>query len=186
MTARWQHAKVPVDRPERRCPPRCRPRAVGSRNALSEYEDNDADVRREQTTNGHRHVAVVGLRDPEGRVLMVRTRRLPGRWQPIGGGMEPADASPVEALIRELKEEASIEYAESDFRLVTEAPYDFGDGRVHFFEARFDPSRQPPPRFDPHEILEYRWLSVSDAQHLLVFPATKRFLDAIDGDARGG
>jgi 8-oxo-dGTP pyrophosphatase MutT (NUDIX family) len=142
------------------------------------YSGNDADVRREQIVNGSRNVAVVGLRDPQGRLLMVRTRRLPERWQPIGGGMEPADASPVETLIRELKEEADADFAEDDFRPVIEARYDFGNGKVHFFEAKIDPRHQTL-HFNPHEIVEHRWFTVSEARHLPVFPATRRFLSAI-------
>lgn len=39
----------------------------------------------ERKNNPQRNVAVVGLRDSQNRVLLVRTAKLPGRWQPVGG-----------------------------------------------------------------------------------------------------
>jgi len=78
----------------------------------------DVDVERERRLNGGRDVAVVGLRDPEGRVLMVQTRRFPSRWQPIGGGIDPGDSGPVATLVRELGEEAGLELGADAFRQV--------------------------------------------------------------------
>ena len=48
--------------------------------------DNDPNVERERAKHPKRIVAVVFLYDRNGRVLLVRTKRLPTQWQPIGGG----------------------------------------------------------------------------------------------------
>src|SRR5207249_620924 len=98
----------------------------------------NVDEKRERSRNRHRNVAVVGLWNQDDKLLMIRTARLPHLWQPIGGGVEPGDQTPTEAAIRELKEEAALDLSETDLTPVIIADYDFGNGVVHFFQARID------------------------------------------------
>ncbi|GAA1014369.1 hypothetical protein Aple_079670 [Acrocarpospora pleiomorpha] len=134
-----------------------------------------ADVMRERKINANRNVAVVALRDEDGRVLMIRTSRLPSRWQPIGGGMNPDESSPVDTLRREVREEAGIDLLPQDLRPIVEAPYDFGEGTVYFFEAEIG-DRKSKIRLAENEITEHRWVTVDEARRLPVFPATEKFL----------
>ncbi len=49
-------------------------------------EMNEIIIRQYAKDNPKRDVAVVGLRDAEGDVLLMRTHTLPDLWQPVGGG----------------------------------------------------------------------------------------------------
>lgn len=92
--------------------------------------------------------------------------------------MDPGDADPKAALVREVFEELRVRLNPNDLHPVISAPYDFGEGTIHFFEA---PLPEPPSdiTFDDMEILEHRWLSVREALALPVFPATETFLSAL-------
>ncbi|MBT8226973.1 MAG: NUDIX hydrolase [Dactylosporangium sp.] len=131
-------------------------------------------VERERLENAERNVAVVGLRDSNDRILMIRTRRLPEWWQPLGGGMEPGEA-PEGAALRELFEEAKLSLELHELEPVATESYDFGEGTVHFFQAHID-SERDSLKFNEQEILEHRWLAVNDAVRLDTFPATQAFL----------
>lgn len=124
-----------------------------------------------------RDVAVVGLRDPQDRLLMIRTRRLPERWQPIGGGMKRHE-QPLETVMRELREEAQLVLERTRFELVLETDYDFGDGTVYFYQAAIDPTCHHL-EFNPREIVEHRWVSVAEALCLPMYAATKKFVNQL-------
>jgi 8-oxo-dGTP pyrophosphatase MutT (NUDIX family) len=124
----------------------------------------------------HRDVAVAALLDEEDRVLLVRTRRLPGYWQPVGGGVEPGDRSIRDAVARELREELKLELAHEALRFEISTPYDFGQGWVHFFSARLPRPRVHELVPNDREIVQRRWFELSAALELPAFPATQRFL----------
>jgi 8-oxo-dGTP pyrophosphatase MutT (NUDIX family) len=121
-----------------------------------------------------RDVAVVGIRDGAGRVFLVRTHKLTEWWQPIGGGVDPEDASPQAAAVREIKEELGVEIKLADLKLKIETPYDFGEGTVYFYEVEMDP--EVNFEIDSVEIVDYKWFSPSEAQYLKAFPATMAYL----------
>jgi RNA polymerase sigma factor (sigma-70 family) len=131
----------------------------------------------ERSAQATQRIVAIGLRDENDRVLMVKTWLQPGHWQPIAGVVDSEDGSSVRAAVREVKEKADIDLAETDLRPVIAAPYDFGAAEVQFFEATID--RRRPLRFDPREVLDRRWFTVSEARSQIVFPATGRFLDAL-------
>lgn len=139
---------------------------------------DDSRVLRERRDNARRDVVVVGLRDHEDRILLVQTRRFPDRWQPIGGGIDSSDTTPVAALVREVEEEVDLRLRARDFKLVVRAPYDFGEGVVHFYQARIG-TLAAMISFNPREILDHRWVGLNEAKTLPVFPATQRFLTAL-------
>jgi 8-oxo-dGTP pyrophosphatase MutT (NUDIX family) len=129
-----------------------------------------------------RNVAVVGLRDRQGRILLVRTHKLAEWWHPVGGGMDPEDNSPEETVVRELKEEMGIILNPDELHLVMTAPYDFGEGTVHFFEALVD--KEPlDMKLDTKEIIDYRWFSIKNSLELPTFAATTKFLQKLARDS---
>lgn len=124
----------------------------------------------------HRDVAVVALLDGDDCVLLVRTRRLPDHWQPVGGGVEPRDGGePRTTAARELREELGLDLPEDALRPSLETPYDFGQGTVHFFVA--DLPEAVDFNVNNEEIVAHDRFKVSDAIRLLVYPATRRFLE---------
>lgn len=125
-----------------------------------------------------RNVAVVGLRDEAGNVLLMRSHKLPNHWQPIGGGIEQDDTSPQAAACRELREEFGIDIDSSELSLVVQTPYDFGEGTVYFFDAQVDRSIMKF-NVDPIEVVEYRWFSTEEAVSLPTMPATKAYFQRL-------
>lgn len=135
----------------------------------------DSNIARETRRNPVRNVAVVGLLRQDSAILLVRTRRLPDHWQPIGGGVKPGDPSPRHALLRELREEVGLELDPADLRFEIAAPYDFGQGEVTFFSARMPNDAQL--RFNERELADWGWYSVAQALNLPTFPATRAFFE---------
>jgi 8-oxo-dGTP pyrophosphatase MutT (NUDIX family) len=156
------------------------PREIRERTAMpsttGSAQTEDAVILRERRNNARRDVAIVGLRNERGDVLMIETRRLPGSWQPVGGGVDPEDTTPEQAAVREVKEELDLELAVDDLTFVMDAPYEFGEGTVHCFEATLSPAACL--QFNK-EILRHQWLPVSEARKLPAFKATVQFLQAI-------
>lgn len=128
--------------------------------------------------NPRRDVAVVGLRDGEGDVLLTRSHKLPDHWQPIGGGIDESDASPADAAVRELKEEFNLEFGKEALTQVMTAPYDFGEGTIYFYELKVD-RRKLRITVDTEEIAEYRWFSKDEVLELPAMPATAAYLKVV-------
>ena len=98
--------------------------------------------------------------DEEGRLLMVREADT-GRWQTIGGAIEP-DESPYEAAVRETAEEAGVEVAIERLRTVTggrefRLRYPNGD-LVSYVPIVFDARvTGGEPRPDGDETIDVAW-----------------------------
>jgi 8-oxo-dGTP pyrophosphatase MutT (NUDIX family) len=125
-----------------------------------------------------RDVAVVGLRDKQGEILLVRTHKLTEWWQPVGGGVDADDKSPEEAVTRELQEEMGITLDPTKLHLTTTTPYDFGEGTVYFFEALVDRDSLKM-KIDTVEIIDHRWFTIEESLKLPVFAATAQFLQKL-------
>lgn len=139
-----------------------------------DIDHQDPNVRREMGVNPNRSVAVVGLLDPQENILLVRTKRFPDHWQPLGGGMDPTDATPIDTLTRELTEETSLELPSEAFHFEMSTDYDFGSGQIHFYTAQVPGGLSI--QFDPGEVVESQWISIKSALSQRIFPATKKFL----------
>lgn len=136
---------------------------------------SDPNAIREATKNPVRNVAVAGLLDEQGNILLVRTKRLPNHWQPIGGGIKPRDASPAHTLQREIEEETGLALDVAGFKHAITVDYDFGEGKVHFYTCHI--ARSSPLRMNEAELEAWKWYSVADALALDSFPATGKFLN---------
>lgn len=132
----------------------------------------DENVEREMAKHPRRTVAVAILVDAANRILLVRTKRLPNHWQPIGGGVRASDDGPLGAVLREVAEETGLSLDRADVKYLITVPYDLGEGEVHFFWARIgDPSVLV---FDYGELEESRWLTLDQGSRLPMFPATQK------------
>ena len=143
-------------------------------------DNNDPNVDRETKKNPVRNVAVVGLINENNEILIVRTKRFPDHWQPIGGGVKDRDQSPAHTLQRELEEETNIHLEIEQFRRVIITDYDFGEGKVYFYTAKI--TNDVSPIFDTTELVEWKWCKPSSALSLSMFPATRKFLEKLNHD----
>ncbi len=124
-----------------------------------------------------RNVAVAGLVDDEGKILLMRTRALPDKWQPVGGGVKK-DETPEQTIIREVKEELSIDIDPRYSVFNSSQAYDFGDGTVYFYTIPVERSLIELISIKASEVLEARWVPVDEFKDLSYYPATKKYLDA--------
>lgn len=141
---------------------------------MGNIDRNDPNVSRESIKNPKRDVAVIGLLN-NSKILLVRTKRFPDHWQPIGGGVKPFDKSPIDTLMREVKEETGIELDNNQIIFEIETEYDFGEGTVFFYSATVD--RLTTINFDTKELSEWGWFKFDEAIKLNMFPATEKFLN---------
>jgi 8-oxo-dGTP pyrophosphatase MutT (NUDIX family) len=144
---------------------------------IMQIDNSDPNVARETKKNPIRNVAVVGIFDTHSNLLLVRTKRFPDHWQPIGGGMKATDMSPVDTLMREVKEETGIEFKADQFKLHFTTNYDFGEGTVYFYIASMPPDLSPV--FDLNELAEWKWFALAELNNLQTFPATKKFFTSL-------
>jgi 8-oxo-dGTP pyrophosphatase MutT (NUDIX family) len=140
-------------------------------------DTSDPRVIQESRKNPKREVAVVGLMNSHGCILLVRTRKFPDHWQPIGGGVQPEDASPLDAVIRELKEEAGLTFVPPDFKLHLTTGYDFGEGHIYFYIASVPETTELT--FDPEEIAEWKWFPIDSLDVVAAFPAAQSFFKSL-------
>ncbi len=140
---------------------------------MSEHNDS-ADIERERYNFPARTVVVALLVDFQKRLLLVRTHRLPRRWQPVGGGVDPEDEGLQNAICREVLEECGVEIPPQNFNHIFQAPYDFGTGNVHFYKAHL-PSHNALV-MDTTELLEWGWFTLQEALSLPMYPATEACL----------
>jgi 8-oxo-dGTP pyrophosphatase MutT (NUDIX family) len=116
-----------------------------------------------------RNAAILLLINQNNEVLLVRTRRLPNHWQPLGDGVDPEDLSARDAVVREVKEEAGIAISPEHMAHLCDSPYDFGTGTIHSFVAHIESDARLS--LDETEITEAHWFTLADAVELPTFPA---------------
>lgn len=72
-------------------------------------------------------------------------------------------------MAREAKEEAGLEVRPDDLVYLCDAPHDFGEGTVHTFVGWVQ--SEAKLSIDSTEIAEMRWIALTDALNLPMFPA---------------
>lgn len=111
----------------------------------------------EGTADEGLRIAVLAIvRDDEGRVLLVRSARRPGRWELPGGAVRQHE-SPMAAVLREVAEEARV--AIGGLRLIG-LYYGYEDGllRIVFAGDMVDTAPEMVPNVE--EILEIGWFDI--------------------------
>ena len=128
-------------------------------------------------------VAVL-VRDDAGRLLLVRSADT-GRWQTIGGTIEP-DEDPADAAVREAKEEAGVDVALGRVLAVTGGPdfritYPNGDvcSCVSVVYDAVVVGGTPVP--DDDEVTEVGWFAVDELDGLPLNELNRHLLRAALG-----
>ena len=137
----------------------------------------DKEAIEESKRNPKRNVSIISLRNSNKDIFLVRTRKLPEKWQPIGGGISIGE-SEEEAILRETYEEVGILLDKSKIKKVIEVPYDFGDGIIHCYDT-IEETNDYLMSINKDEIVEYKWIPVNEALKLQMYDATKKFIEAL-------
>lgn len=125
----------------------------------------------------HGIVAVVRKDD---RFLLIKEARdvMHGHWGPPHGRVNPEDRTEEDAVIRETKEEIGIDIRPIK-KIVTVAA-DVKTKTLSFWLV--EQVGEQNMIFDPSEISESGWFTVSEALDLPLYPATKKlFSDILSG-----
>lgn len=109
----------------------------------------------------------------DGAALVARTVRYPDVWQPLGGGIEPGER-PEDAAVRETREEAGVHLSADDLIHIGRQQLDVRPGTVTFFRANVP---TPDVHIDHAEIVEHRWVPVTELAALPAYPASKAFFE---------
>ena len=126
----------------------------------------------------HRETARVLLTNPENQVFLLLTHfdpevGLPPRWITPGGGID-AGETPIEAAVRELREETGILVSQDALGQIVgqiSGRWDWGDGANHhtytdyFFTLAVDHFELDDSEWTEDErrdVLEYRWWSIHE------------------------
>jgi mutator protein MutT len=123
-----------------------------------------------------RNVAKTIILDTSGKVLLMRRSKddttRPGEWDFPGGGLEESE-SPLDAVVREAKEEAGLTLQRDALKLVYATTSLSIDDPVQSFNrfvfAAALPEGQVPQLSHEHE--EFGWFSVKDTLQLFDHPA---------------
>lgn len=137
----------------------------------------DSSIAKEKKDNPIRNVSIIALRDKDDNILLVRTKRLPNYWQPIGGGIEKGE-SPIETAVRELYDETKLLFNKDNFIKILEVPYDLGEGTIYCFDTNKIISNDILD-IDMNQIEEYKWYTLKEAKQLPMFPATSSFISTL-------
>ncbi len=135
------------------------------------YHDPAAPV-----ANSLAPTAFAVVRDPLGRVLLVR-RRDSGSWELPGGRVDLGESA-VEAVVREVAEEAGVSVRVTGLAGVYTDPghvmaYPTGEVRQQFAVCFHAWPLQGNPRPDRHETTEARWTEVEHLTKLQMHPAMR-------------
>ncbi|MCB9833917.1 MAG: NUDIX domain-containing protein [Planctomycetes bacterium] len=140
-------------------------------------------------------IATVGgvVRDPRGRILLVRTRKWSDTFGIPGGKIDRGETM-LEAYLREMREEVGLEVENTSFVMIQDCidNPEFVKPRHFLLINYLSETDRPEAVVTNYEIEEHRWLSPAAALELNLNTPTRLLLDellrsgrlALDGDER--
>jgi len=126
------------------------------------------------------HVMAGVLLDPAGRVLLAQRppgKHLAGMWEFPGGKLEPGE-TPIEGLLRELREELDVEVDPRNATPLIQVPWNYGERDLLLDAWRVDAWRGTPR---PLEGQGLQWRRPSDIAWAMLAPADREILKALSG-----
>lgn len=139
-------------------------------------------AKRRQRRHGKREVVGVGVRDKDGNILLVRTRKLSDWWQPIACEVSTEDTLTIDAARQLVERQLGIMLDKNELQLRLTIAYDFCEGTIYAYEVVVDrPSLQI--KIDGHTIAEHGWFSLHESLELQTFPSTATFLQKLSDEA---
>lgn len=99
--------------------------------------------------------------------------KYPLHWQIIGGGIEEGE-TPEDALVREVKEEAS--YEAKNFTFIEKTIGSLGED-VFWFLIKIDDFEKDKFKIGPGEGLDVKFFTIEEALRLNLTPGTKRYME---------
>lgn len=132
---------------------------------------------RQNTRCADNSASFVFVRDTKSRILMVRTRRNPQLWSPVGGREEGDDSGPRSTAVRELGEELGIEIDGDQLVYLGAHARDVGDGAVHFW--LYEMPSDSILRLQSSEIIQGEWFDRDSLGNLELFPASRSALSKL-------
>jgi 8-oxo-dGTP diphosphatase len=123
--------------------------------------------------------------DQDGRVLLVRPSYKP-HWDIPGGYVEP-DESPIQACVREIREELGLTTVVGQPLVIDWAPNPGeGDKLLFIFDGGVLPTQvRGQVKLDPSELTEFRFFTEEAASELLIPRLSRRIVAAIAARRRG-
>jgi 8-oxo-dGTP pyrophosphatase MutT (NUDIX family) len=119
-------------------------------------------------------------RAPDGRLLVVHDR-FRGTWT-LPGGLVDEGESPLEAAVREAREEGGVDVEAGDLLGVFAQRM---PERIHLIYAVTPIAvPEPPVPLHPHEITEARWVPVAEALELVDRPMRRKVAACLDDPGR--
>ena len=102
-----------------------------------------------------------------------------GLWTAAPGGKLEANETPLEGVIREVREETSIELARNEIAFIQTVYYQFKDieYQLHLFHTRL--TKKPTVILCEAEHTEFKWASLQDALLLPIMRGGKECIEFV-------
>ena len=99
-------------------------------------------------------------------------------WYALPAGGIKRSETPLQAAVRELREEVGVEVSPEDLRFVADFPttFEFKRDVCSFFELEL--AQEPPLRLDGREVVWADFVSVTEARALRMAPPVRAYLEA--------
>lgn len=114
-----------------------------------------------------------------GRILLVRNSYV--GYYSLPGGYVRTGESGRQAAVRELREEVSLDVAESELALALDVTRDWEGKRDRVELFRLDVAHEPQVQVDNREVVSAQLFAPAEALSLKLFPALRQHIEEVAG-----